>query len=84
MDYLEDLCNACIKGDEIRVKYWIDKKVDLNVPFPDADYKGAMRTPLSFAVEYGHINIVHLLLQNGVDINKGRIDNDSTPLIAAV
>jgi hypothetical protein len=43
----------------------------------------AERTPLQYAANAGHLEIVQLLLEFGADINKGRIDTGATPLYGA-
>ncbi len=63
------------------MQYWIDKVVDINATFKETN--GAERTPLQCALTEKHLNIAQKLLESGVNVNKGRIDNGWTPLYFA-
>src|SRR5689334_187320 len=79
-NYIKELCNACREGDLQRVQHWIQKTTDINGTYKrnEVEY-----TPLYYAAKKGYLNIVLLLIECGVEINKGIIDNDTSPLIVA-
>ncbi|MDX8411801.1 MAG: ankyrin repeat domain-containing protein [Mariprofundaceae bacterium] len=64
---------AASSGDEDAIKQALSLGVDVNAK--DA----ARNTVLHLAVKYGHVNIMHLLIEAGADLN-ARNDFDSTPL----
>src|SRR5689334_11388146 len=78
---IEYLCNACKTGGFQQVKYWLSQGVDINSTFKESD--GAERTPLQYAANAGHLDIVRLLVASKAKISKGRIDTAATPLYIA-
>jgi serine/threonine-protein phosphatase 6 regulatory ankyrin repeat subunit B len=76
--YIENLCDACVRGDIKQVKSWIDIGVDVNTNFKDTN--GVEGTPVYYTANEGHLDIIQLLLQAGANINQMTTDNGYTPL----
>src|SRR5689334_21091418 len=86
LNYIEDIYNACKKGDLARVKYWLTQEVGISNTYKEWDENtktGAERTPLFYVAREGHLDIVCILLASGAEVNKGRIDYGTTPLYIA-
>lgn len=66
------------KGDESAVHGLLDKGVDINCK----DYSSG-KTPLMIAAEYGHNNIVNLLISKKVNINERTRDGSTALILAA-
>ncbi len=80
-DINEDLWTACKNGNLKQVLEWVFKGADINETCKEID--GAERTPLQYATNEGHLDIIQALLESGADVNKGRIDTGATPLLGA-
>ena len=73
------LSQAVIAGNKEIVQQVLAKKADTNVRGKDG------RTPLYLAVLHGHIEIIHLLIDSGADIDTPETSSlGETPLIHAV
>ena len=73
----DDLLRAIRQGDLAAVKALLDQGVPVDAKFR---YD---RTPLSFAADRGHLEIVRLLLERGADVNAKDTFYKMTPLSAA-
>ncbi len=63
----EDLLDAARSGDRARVAALLDNSVRSGVSVNTANKYGV--TPLGFAAERGHFDIVRLLVERGADVN---------------
>jgi ankyrin repeat protein len=82
---MQQLVESIKQNNLDKVKQLIST-LNINETFKEWDKsyrRNAERTPLQYAVEEGHLEIVQFLLEFGADINKGRIDTDFTPLNSA-
>jgi ankyrin repeat protein len=79
LDYIKDLCNACKTGDLARVQYWLAQRIDVDNTFKKSDESSLfgpgvdfdnVRTPLHYAANAGHLEIVRILLESGANVNK--------------
>ena len=57
--------NACILGKFEIMEYLIEQGIKINI----IDTSNEGKTPLHHAVQYGFLNIIKLLLDNGAEIN---------------
>ncbi len=73
----EGLREAAMKGDAASVKDFLAKGADVNA----ASEFGA--TPLIFAADRGHLEIVKTLVQRGADVNRKDTTYQSAPIIWA-
>lgn len=80
------LIHKAIKKNKIEVLKWLlSKNVDLNIVYSFAKDKFNIRTfsCLNLACKFGYIEIVKLLLDQGVEINFEKDYDNETPLIIA-
>ena len=73
-----ELISEVIGGDYNTVQSLIDKGVDININVKDEDGW----TPIMWAANCGHTDIVNLLIENGADINATN-DDGCTALMEA-
>src|SRR5690242_11858285 len=82
-----NLCEACKSGNLQKVKDCISQGIDINIThkeWDDINKVEAERTPLQYAASAGNLEIARFLIENGANVNRGRVDNGATPLYAAV
>src|ERR1700722_8938528 len=82
---MQQLVEAIKQNNLERFKELIST-VNINETFKEWDESNkreAERTLLQYAANDGRIEIVQLLLEYGVDINRGRIDTEVSPLYGA-
>ncbi|KAI9690172.1 MAG: Ankyrin-2 [Bathelium mastoideum] len=80
------LRQAVIKNDSALLKDAMESKIDLNALFVDEPGEGT--TALHEAARRGHVDVIHLLIENGAEIDIREASdtnqfNDDTPLYCA-
>ena len=74
----EELSAAARKGDAATVKRLLDEGVD-----PNTKYRYGV-TPLFYACDHGHLDVVKVLLDHGAEVNVKDTFYGMTPLILAL
>jgi ankyrin repeat protein len=71
--YGQPLSDLSMRGDSGTVKYLIGEGANVNAFYsygvPDDEWYG--RSPLGVAIDYGYLDIVKVLIENGATIPKG-------------
>jgi len=77
---MEDLCDACNRGDLGKIRTLAEQGVNLN---GQCQWAVIGMTPLTCAAQRGRFDVVQWLLDNGADVNL-KDKNGHSPLFAAV
>ena len=80
------LVTAVRNGDLDSVKVLLKYKADVDVRehYLRDNWFSITRASVFWAADFGHIDILRCLIENGVDINSFSADNNCTPLMKAV
>jgi len=82
VDPSDTVWNASRRGDTVAVMRLINQNgIDIDSPEPDVDGPEGTRTPLYYAAERGHLDLVKRLLQNGAEDIDGYAMADAKPKV---
>jgi len=82
------ICEMCDRGYIAGVVFWLNKGIDPNTVDIYGDnrhghYRGEGGSLLYIATKKGHVVLVDLLLRRGVEVDKAKTTDGSTPLLEA-